>query len=106
MMERLESSVESDFGKKITEWAMAKGYNLAYVKFTGMRGWPDRIVTWGLPDGPPHLIWVEWKRPGEEPRPMQKHIHKQLRGMGHDVRVYDDYRVALDEIKAEVESTY
>lgn len=106
MMERLEKSVESDFGKKITEWAMAEGHNLAYVKFVGARGWPDRIVTWGRGEGyPSHLIWIEWKRLNEDPRPLQLYIHQQLREMGHDVRVYDDYRFALDEIKAEVEST-
>lgn len=101
-MERLERSIEAAFGRQITEWAMAEGHNLAYVKFEGAKGWPDRIVTWGLPDGPAHLIWIEWKRPGEQPRPLQKHIHKMLRGMGHDVRVYDDLYLALDAIKAEV----
>lgn len=104
-MERKESAIESDFGVRICRWADAEGVELAYVKFTGARGWPDRIVTWGTVDGPPHLIWIEWKRPGEKPRPMQAHIHKQLRAMGHDVRIYDDYRLALEEIKAQVRAT-
>lgn len=105
-MERLERDIEGDFGPKFSAWSTAEGYNTAYVKFTGARGWPDRIVTWGTPDGPAHLVWIEWKRPNEEPRPLQKHIHKVLRAMGHDVRVYDDYRVALEDLKAEVAATF
>lgn len=105
MMETLESRAEAAFGRAISDWALSAGHNLAYVKFTGAKGWPDRIVTWGTPDGPAHTIWIEWKRKGEQPRPLQTHIHTMLRGMGHDVRVYDDWGLALDEVKAEVEST-
>lgn len=104
-MESLESRAETAFGHKISQWAAENNVNLAYVKFTGAKGWPDRIVTWGRPDGPVHMIWIEWKRKGEQPRPLQVHIHQQLRGMGHDVRVYDDWKLALDEIQAEVRAT-
>lgn len=104
-MDRLEKDIESDFGTKLSTWAYENGFNVVYVKFTGAKGWPDRILTWGDPGGPPHLMWVEWKRPDEEPRPMQRHIHKILRSMGHEVRVYDDYRIALAEVQEEIKST-
>lgn len=101
----LESGIEASFGRKIQEWAqdnLPAGWDLAYVKFTGAKGWPDRQLIWGHFDQPARYIWVEWKQPGEKLRPLQAHIHKQLRAMGADVRTYDDYRLALDEIKTEI----
>lgn len=104
-MEPLESKAETTFGHQISQWAIENGVNLAYVKFSSSRGWPDRIVTWGRYGSPPHMIWIEWKRKGEKPRPLQLHVHQELRRMGHDVKVYDDWKLALDEIKAEILST-
>jgi hypothetical protein len=104
-METLESRAETTFGQKISQWAAENKVNLAYVKFTGAKGWPDRIVTWGRYGVLPRMIWIEWKRRGERPRPLQMHIHQELRRMGHDVRVYDDWQLALDEIQAEIRAT-
>lgn len=102
----LESRIEQAFGSAISSWALAEGMNLAYVKFSGAKGWPDRILTWGTPDRVLGMIWIEWKAKGEKPRPMQVHIHKQLRGMGHDVRIYDDHRLALDTIQEEIRASF
>ena len=52
---------------------------------SGTVGWPDRIVI--LPDG--KVGFVEVKRPGETPRPMQVHRHKLLRQLGAKVYVLD-----------------
>lgn len=56
-------------------------------KFTspGMDGMPDRLVL--LPHG--HFGFVEVKAPGEKPRPLQLHRHKQLRRLGIKVYVLD-----------------
>lgn len=51
----------------------------------GTVGWPDRIVL--LPDG--KVGFVEVKVPGEKPRPIQYHRHKQLRQLGYKVFVLD-----------------
>lgn len=102
-MEQLEKDIERGFGSKLSAWAYEEGFNVVYVKFTGAKGWPDRIIAWG--EGVPHLVWVEWKRPGENLRPLQAHVHKILRSMGYEVRVYDDSRIALDEIKEEIRAT-
>ena len=105
LMQSLEKVAEAAFGKAIKKWAGDRHLRLEYVKFTGAMGWPDRFVTWRRADGTPGLIWIEWKRKGEKPRPLQLHIHLLLRSMGHDVRVYDDWHVALSEVQAVVEST-
>lgn len=102
----LENRIEAQFGDKLEQFSHEvlgpKGYSAAYLKIQGAKGWPDRLLVWGQADGPANYIWIEWKRPGEQPRPLQKHIHKILRAMGADVRVYDDWRVALEEITGEV----
>lgn len=105
MMERLESRIQRSFVQQLSSWFAERQINGACVKFEGAKGWPDLIITWGRPDGPAQMVWIEFKRPGEVPRPLQLYIHKQLRGMGHDVRVYDNDRLALADIQAVVEST-
>ena len=48
-----------------------------------MRGWPDRLVVL------PHVLkFVETKRPKKgRYEPLQKHIHKFLADLGHEVRI-------------------
>ena len=53
---------------------------------SGTSGWPDRIVL--LPGS--RFAFVEVKAPGEKPRPLQLHRHKQLRKLGFKVYVLDD----------------
>lgn len=50
----------------------------------GTDGVPDRIV---LLNG--RVIFVELKRPGETPRPLQLKRHRQLRALGFEVAVLD-----------------
>lgn len=100
-MESLEKVAEAAFGKAIRKWAGERKIKLEYVKFTGAMGYPDRIVIW---QGG-HLIWIEWKRKGEKPRPLQVHIHQLLRSMGHEVLVYDDWTEALDYVKEKIAET-
>ena len=58
-------------------------------KFTspGMDGMPDRLVL--LPHG--RFCFVEVKAPGEKPRPLQVHRHKQLKRLGFKVYVLDGF---------------
>jgi hypothetical protein len=57
-------------------------------KFTGYRGWPDRIAL--FPDG--CVDWVELKRPkGGKFEPLQLRTHDKLRRMGFVVYVLSNY---------------
>lgn len=52
----------------------------------GFVGMPDRLVL--LPKG--KIGFVEVKRPGKKPRPIQLLRHKLLRGLGFQVFILDD----------------
>lgn len=53
------------------------------LKNTGYAGIPDRLLV--LPNG--KIVWVEMKAPNGRLSKIQKTIIKQLRELGHDVRV-------------------
>jgi hypothetical protein len=54
----------------------------------GTDGMPDRMVL--LPEA--RLGFVEVKKPGAKPRPLQERRHDQLRSLGFLVAVLDDPR--------------
>ena len=85
----LEKKIEERLRKKAKE---AGGLAAKWVS-PSMSGVPDRIVF--LPGG--KIIFVELKRPGEKPTPLQNRIIEILRGLGADVRVVDSME-KVDEI--------
>ncbi len=65
----------------------------------GLAGMPDRLVL--LPEG--KMAFVEVKRPGMKPRPLQIKRHRMLRQLGFKVYVLDEQRQIggiLNEIQA------
>ena len=77
----LEKKIEERLKTRAKE---AGGLAIKWVS-PSMSGVPDRIVF--LPGG--KIIFVELKRPGEKPTPLQDRIIGMLRGLGADVRVAD-----------------
>lgn len=63
----------------------------------GWDGVPDRMIL--FPGG--RMAFVEVKRPGEKPRPLQVHRHGQLRALGFTVYVLDNEK-QIPEIIREV----
>lgn len=90
----LESQVENKACELVWKYLGIEGSKLNIL---GDTGYPDRIF-W-IPGGRPLLI--EFKRPGEEPRPKQIHIHEQLRGLGYEVQVHDN---AIDAFQAVIDA--
>jgi hypothetical protein len=72
------------------------------VKLTprGRRHHADRMFF--VPGGKPKII--EFKRPGDEPRRSQSHVHKILRDLGYDVEVHDTYAGAMGSLAAAVDA--
>ncbi len=54
----------------------------------GFRAWPDRLFSW--PRGN-RQEFVEFKKPGEEPTPLQLKLHRMLRERGCVVHVIDNW---------------
>lgn len=65
----------------------------------GFDGMPDRLVL--LPDG--IIAFVEVKRHGEKPRPLQETRHGLLRRLGFKVYILDD-AAQIGEILSEIQS--
>jgi hypothetical protein len=68
---------------------MCGGLALKFVS-PGWSGAPDRLCLW--PGG--KVVFVEVKRPGEGPRPLQVRRMEQLRGLGFEVEVVDSLEKA------------
>lgn len=94
-MRRLESSIEVAFGQwlfKLSDgaWLYFKWYS------EDDTGWPDRWLVG--PGG--RIVFVEWKRNGEEPEPLQARRIEQLKRRGHRVYVWDHLPTAKREFAA------
>lgn len=79
---------ESAIQKKVVEYARKDlGLNVIKLNPMGQNGWPDLLVI--LPHG--RTLFLEMKRPGEEPRKLQLHIHEMLRKDGQHVEVAETH---------------
>lgn len=87
----LESDVEASASEMLWEC-----YGVLNVKLVMVlnSGWPDRIY-FGPNGG---IIFVEWKRGGNQPSPRQQYIHKLLRAFGFTVQTHRDKMVAVRAI--------
>lgn len=97
-MRELETSIEQNACDLIFD---NLGIENSKLKVLGDNGFPDRVF-W-LPGGRPFLI--EFKRPGEEPRPKQLYIHNKLRNLGYQVEVHDNAINAFEAVIKALEST-
>ena len=83
---KLEKSVED----RCVRLAKNKGWLVRKINGLGYRSWPDRLF---IPPRKSKLeqFWVEFKRLGEVPTPLQEQVHIDLRVRGQRVYVIDTY---------------
>ena len=77
---------ESSSSRAFSKWCEAQGFIV--IKLTtlgryGKSGWPDHLV---LMDDR-KVLFIEMKRPGEQPTKLQRHRHEDLKRKGHIVVV-------------------
>jgi len=70
---------------KLVNAASERGVWCVKLTVLGISGFPDRLCL--APGG--RIAFIEVKRPGEVPRPLQVMIHKKLRALGFIVEVID-----------------
>lgn len=93
-MRPLESSIE----RKVAAWWDSRFPSPASrlkLEARGRAGWPDQMYM--IPGGKP--FFIEFKRKGELPRPLQSYIHSQMRENGYDVEVHDDADTAIAALR-------
>jgi len=86
----LESSIEAD---AIT-YAERHGWWIAKFVSPGLRGVPDRIF---IRDG--RVLFLELKRPGEEPTRQQLKRHREMRAHGAEVQWVDNLADAYELLR-------
>jgi hypothetical protein len=85
----LESTVEV----KTTEYAQNKGCLVIKLNILGRRGWPDRLFIYKG-----QVLFIEFKRQGEQPRKLQVAIHGRIRSHGINVDVVDTLQQGIATI--------
>ena len=91
---KIKKLLERDIEKSACKQIRALGGLTRKMNGLGFRSWPDRLII-----GNGFAFWIEFKRPGEEPTPLQKKLHKQLRKLGQKVYVLDSAIDAADVYK-------
>lgn len=89
---------EVQIEQKYVRYAASRGCKALKGAIEGRRGFPDRLT---LCPGS-KFFWIEFKRPGCKPTKLQKHIHKYLRSLGHNVYVVDNYEEAVEILEQEL----
>lgn len=91
-------TLEKDIEERVRAWAKKMGFLVVKVRFVDV-GYPDRlfISTYG------HTIFIEFKRPGEKPDPIQNFRLKQLRERNIPAYWVDNYIEAVNILKAALE---
>ena len=82
---------ESVIEKRLCHEAAARGWLCWKLHADSVAGIPDRLLLG--PGG--RTVFVELKRAGEKPRPIQNYQHERLRSLGFEVHVIDN----VDDIR-------
>lgn len=84
--------LESDIQAETTRAAVSIGLLPIRINVVGRKGWPD--YGYGYKG---HMCFIEFKRPGERPEPLQEHVHQILRAELFPVFVVSnaDYGITL-----------
>ena len=90
----MNDKLEADDEDAVKKWC--KRMDLLFIKFTpmGEKGWPDRIVP---VNG--YTLWIELKRKGKKPRPLQAYRIKKLLDAKQHVQWFDNAEDCINWIR-------
>lgn len=95
----MKKKLEIEAENKYKEWTKENDVICLKVKFIEA-GYPDRLSI--LPNG--LHVWIEFKREGEEPEPLQAHRIQEMGKRGVLVGWTDDANVAIRFVQAFLEA--
>lgn len=95
----MTSKLEVDIEDAVVTWAKKRKFLTPKVKFVEA-GYPDRLFV--SPYG--HTIFIEFKKPGEEPSPIQYHRLEELRKRGVPATWCDNVHEAIGILNAALET--
>lgn len=83
----MKCALEKVIEAAVIRYAQKRCPTVEIVKLNGMgkRSHPDRMFLF-----PGAVLFIEFKREGEEPTPLQAHLHKKWKALGFEVWVIDD----------------
>lgn len=73
------------------KWARARGVLAVKLQGAGNRSRPDFMFL--IPGG--KVVFMEFKRPGAKPEPLQTHTYKQFKNLGFIIEVHDSRHSAI-----------
>lgn len=88
------SVLEKDIENRVVTWAKNHNFIVVKVRFVDV-GYPDRLFI--SPTG--HTIFIEFKRPGEVPEPIQEYRIRQLKARNIPAFWSDSYVHAVSILK-------
>ena len=100
MSEPVLNPLEGDIEKAACEFARRRGVIVKKLVIASEASWPDRTFLFR-----DHTMFIEFKRKGETPTPLQSYTIDSLRSEGFVVHVCDDLKAAktiIDEWTKEV----
>lgn len=89
-----ETPLEKKVQTKIKKYLENKGWKVLKVIQLSENGYPDILA---LKDG--QAIWIEVKRPGAKPRPLQVHRIDQLKKMGFVAFYADKLETVIETLR-------
>ncbi len=91
--------LERDIENAVVNWAMKRGFLAPKVKFVE-NGWPDRLFV--SPYG--HTIFIEFKRPGFKPEPIQHYRILELNKRGIPAYFVDSIAGGIEILQAALDT--
>ncbi len=87
-------ALEAPIEKKFATFMKDYGVVTLKLELRYDAGWPDRLVL--IEGGRP--LFIEFKRPGDSPGPLQLERHLVLRRLGYDIEVHDTFEGAVQAV--------
>ena len=76
----MERKLESEIQAAIIRQYEQQGYLVVKIGLCNKQGFPDLMV---MKAG--KILFIEVKRPGEKPRPLQEYRHRKLKEQGFEI---------------------